>query len=238
MARQRNYAKRLLVLELRRFAALMRRELIQVALVIAAVCVVEALLPSPRYVVGLMTGFVVTALVAVVGFAFLLNGDGAFLIAGALGESHTEEELEAARKQGFIWSAVPNVEAGGRDVDHIVLAPAGVIAIETKWRFKGADAHYLAWATSKATDAARQARLVLKSKGVDSPQDVRAVLVVWGGARRELPPQQLIGDVAVVRGDHLVEWLRGSARGPLAQDHAEVLQRKLTAFAASHSSGS
>jgi len=194
---------------------------------VIVLCIVEALLPSPRFIVGLITGFFVTAVVAVVGFAFLFNGDGAFLIAGALGESHTEDELVAAKMAGNIWGAVPNVEVSKRDVDHIVLTPSGVLAVQSKWRFKGADQRYLAWAVNKAQAAARQAQLVLLSKGVDYRTDVRPVLVIWGGARRELPMAQVVDGVDVVRGDYLGEWLKQCARGRLAQDHAEALQSKI-----------
>jgi hypothetical protein len=216
----------------------MRRELLQLGALVVVVCIVEALLPNPPFIGGLITGFFVTAAVAVVGFAFLLNGDGAFLIAGALGESHTEEELVTAKKAGSIWGAVPNVEVSRRDVDHIVLTPSGVLAVESKWRFKGADQRYLGWAAAKARAAARQAQLVLLSKGVDYRTDVRPVLVIWGGARRELPMAQVVDGVDVVRGDHLVEWLQQCARGRLAQDHAEALQSRIVALAASHSAAS
>lgn len=97
---------------------------------------VEALLPSPRYVVGLITGVLLTASVAIVGFAFLLNGDATFLIAGAMGEGQTQEVLDEAREQGLIWSSVANIEVSRRDVDHLVLTPAGVLALETRWRVK------------------------------------------------------------------------------------------------------
>ena len=235
VAKHRTYSERLLRAEAKRFLRLFRKEMIQLVLLIGAVCVVETVLSTPRYFAGLTVGFFVTAMVAIIGFAFLLNGDGAFLIAGWLGESHTVEELEAAKKAGLIWSGVNNVEVSGRDVDHIVLTPAGVLSVESKWRFKGADRRYLAWATGKAADAARQAKLILQSKGIDYRTDVRPVLVIWGGARRELPMVQVVNDVTVVRGDHLQEWLKASSRGRLAQDHAEALQAKLEVFAKAHS---
>jgi hypothetical protein len=169
-----------------------------------------------------------------IGFAFLLSGDATYLIAGALGEAHTTEELEDARKAGSIWSYVANVEASGRDVDHVVLTPSGVLAVETKWRFRGATETWLRESAVKAESAARQARLVLKSKTIDVRTDVRPLVVVWGGARREIPGHQVVGGVEVIRGDHLLTWLRGCATGMLAQDHAAALQAKLEVFAATH----
>lgn len=212
----------------------MRKDLAVLVFWIAAACTAEVLLPTPRLAAGIAIGFLVTGSVAIVAFAFLLNGDASFLIAGALGERHTEDELEAAQKAGHVWSFIRNVEAGGRDVDHILLTPSGVLALETKWRFRGADAGYLAWAAGKAQEAARQARLVLQSKGVDYRTEVRPMLVIWGGARRELPLEQVVAGVDVVQGDHLVEWLKQCSRGRLAQDHAEDLHGKLQAFVATH----
>ena len=235
MAKQRTYSERLLRAEAKRFLRLFRWDFLQLAGVVALLCAVELILSTPRFFAGLVIGFFVTALFAIVGLGFLLNGDGAFLIAGWLGESHTIEELETAKKAGSIWGGVNNVEAGGRDVDHIILNPAGVLSIESKWRFKGADDRYLSWAVEKAQHAARQARLILQSKGVDYRTDVRPVLVIWGGARRELPDHQVINGVDVLSGSHLVEWLRQRSRGRLAQDHAEALQAKLLTFAKTHS---
>jgi hypothetical protein len=232
--RSPSYAKRALKAEWLRFIRSMRKELTQVVALIAVVCLFELLLNTPRLIAGLLVGFLVTACAAMIGFAFLLSGDAAYLIAGALGEAHTAEELEAARKAGSIWSYVANVEASGRDVDHVVLTPSGVIAVETKWRFKGATEAWLRESAVKAESAARQARLVLQSKTIDVRLEVRPLVVVWGGARREIPDHQIVDGVAVIRGDHLLQWLTGRATGRLAQDHAAALQSKLEAFAASH----
>lgn len=71
-----------------------------------------------------------------------------------------------------------------------------------------ADERWLTVVAESGTKAARQARLVLRSKGIDYPADVRAAVVVWGGARRDLTPVRSVAGVDVVRGDHLLEWLR------------------------------
>jgi len=72
--------------EAQRFLGLTCRELLELLAVLIALAVAEALLPSPRYVVGLITGVVLTASLAIVDFAFLLSGDVTFPIAGATGE--------------------------------------------------------------------------------------------------------------------------------------------------------
>lgn len=212
----------------------MRKELIQLVVLAVVVCAFEVVLPSPGWLAGLAVGLFLATCVALVGFAFLLSGDAAYLIAGALGEAHTGEELESAQKAGLIWSFIPNVEASSRDVDHVVLTPSGIVAVETKWRFKGASDQWLAYAAAQAEAGARQARLVLQSRGIDHRAEVRPVVVVWGGAGREIKDAQAVAGVDVIRGDHLLRWLEQCARGPLAQDHAEALHAKLVGFVDSH----
>jgi hypothetical protein len=237
MRRPHSYAKRALWAEAKRFARLIGWSWLQLLGVAMVVSVVPILVGAPAWMAGFMAGFFLVFVMAVAGFAFLLNGDATYLVAGAMGEAHTNEELAEAIKQDVIWSVVPNVEVGQRDVDHLVLAPGGVLSLDTKWRIRGADPKWLSFAAGKATDAARLASSVLRSKGVDYATEVTPVVVVWGGARRELPDHQVVDGVDVVRGDHLLEWLQPYSRGRLAQDNAEALHTRLEAFASAHRAG-
>jgi hypothetical protein len=113
--------------------------MIQSSSAAAAVIAVPLVIGSPAYVTGFVHAFVVMALLAIFGLAFLLEGNGALLLAGMYGEEYTREELRAASKRGYVWGAVHNTEVGPQDIDHLVLTPAGVLALETKWRFRRAD---------------------------------------------------------------------------------------------------
>lgn len=233
MARRRSCAERQLRAEARRFFRSIRGLLLlQVLPLTAGVCVVLALLPSPTWWTSFIQGAFLTSMLAIVGFAFLLNGDGALLYAGALGEGHTNEQLDRAVKAGHIWSYAPNVEANRHDVDHLVLAPGGILALETKWRFRGADQAWLRKVAADAREAERRARLVLMSKGIEYRTEAIPAVVVWGGARRELPDMQQVDGLAVVRGDMLLGWLAQFNHGYLSADLAEQLHTKLTTFIA------
>lgn len=228
---RRSFVQRRLRAEVLRYLRHIRGLLLQLLVLTVAVCSVPILLWSSGYSTGLIHGFFITALLAIVGFGFLIDGDAAFLYVGALGEASTREAVDKAVKLGHVWSAVHNVEARGRDVDHVVLTPSGVLALESKWRFKNADPRWLTWATGEALEAAKTARLVLQSRDVEHRADVRPVLVVWGGARRALPDVQVIGGVDVICGQALIGWLQECSRGRLSQDNAEVIQQRLSAFA-------
>ena len=114
MAR-RSYVQRQLRAEARRFLGSIRGLLVQVVLLAVAVCGVPVRSGAPMWEVGFVQGAFVTAMLATIRFAFLLNGDAAFLVAGALGESHTTDGLDEAVKKGHIWTFVPNVEANRRN---------------------------------------------------------------------------------------------------------------------------
>jgi hypothetical protein len=158
-----------------------RRLLVKAGAAAIAVCVVPLVIGSPAYVTGVVHGVMVTALVGIIGFALLFHGRGALLLAASYAEAYTQEEIALAAGAGCIWHAVHNIELGRLDIDHVVLAPAGVFAVETKWRFDNADSAWLQRAADQAALRARKAASVLRSADVRHRADVHPVLVVWGG---------------------------------------------------------
>lgn len=229
--KRRSYVQRQLHRELLRFLKAQRLLLIQSTAAAVCVCVVPVLIGSPAYTTGFTHALMLTAMLSIFAFAFLFAGGGALLLAGSYGEAYTQEELDRAIKAGRVWSVVHNIELVTMDIDHLVLSPAGVLALETKWRFKGAHRQWLGVAVEQADATARKARSVLRSRDIGHVTQVRPVLVVWGGGRRDLPDAQVVSGVDVVRVDALADWLRRCDRGLLAQDHAEVLHQRLTSFA-------
>ena len=229
---RQSYVQREIRAELRRFLTAARGLIVKTVALMAAVCAVPVLLHSPTYVTGLIHGVVLVATPAIVTAGFLLSGDSALLIAGAYGESFTREEVAVAINRGYVHSAVHNIEPGPpTDVDHLLLTPAGAIALESKWRFYGAGDHWLTGAVAQARAASRKASSVMISKHVGQRMAVRPVLVVWGGAQRELPPHRMVDGVDVVRGQDLTDWLQQFAHGDLGHAQAAHLNDLLDAFA-------
>ncbi len=54
-------------------------------------------------------------------------------LSGAYGEYNTRDALRAAHRRHHIWGWIDNLEVQGGDIDHLVLAPSGIYAIDTKW---------------------------------------------------------------------------------------------------------
>lgn len=126
---------------------------------------------------------------------------------GSTGEEWTGEELKKLPRG---WRYVHALPLHHRDVDHVVVGPSGVFALESKWSSKTwskddlKPGGRLQAAGYQAREGARQSRGRLRS--YFRPLDVEAVVVVWGAS--ELPDPAFAGTTPVIHGDHLLNWLR------------------------------
>jgi hypothetical protein len=138
---------------------------------------------------------------------------------GAWGEQMTAYELKALRREG--WTVRHDVKWGARgNHDHVVAGDA-VYVLNSKnlkdsemtieaggirvTRIDNPDNDYLAdrWCSSVHKEAWSLKSTLDKTLG--SPVHVYPVVVLWGRFAAE---QQYVGEVSVVRGDKLVEWIR------------------------------
>jgi Nuclease-related domain len=133
---------------------------------------------------------------------------------GALGEIEVGEMLKALGPDWFVRHSVP-IGAGTKDVDHLVIGPGGVFAINTKhhrgasvWvgdhvlRVNNANTPHLKIARSDAHDVAR--RLAGK---VGFPVPVTAVIAVLNASSIVDRRAPLTRSVSVVNATKLTAWL-------------------------------
>jgi hypothetical protein len=235
VARRRSYARR----RLRKSFWLFVQETKKVVVVFAGAVVLVAaytVVAEPSsFLRGLVIGVVTTALMAAFLIMFLVTSGNALTLAGAWAEDFVNDEIKKARKRGHVWGAVPNIEVGGFDVDHLVVAPGGVFAIETK-----AHARRITRATAnadleQARESARKAALILQSKHVNMAQPVTPVLAVWGRNATETVPAEgrTVDGVHVVPVPALADWFGAYRTGRVAADNAATLLQRLRAFRAS-----
>jgi hypothetical protein len=114
------------------------------------------------------------------------------------------------------------------DIDHVAIGPGGVLVVETKWSSEHWGLDRTGTRVLRAVDQvrrnARSLKLYLKDEIGDAP--VHSVVVLWdpeGGSE----PSADFGDVVVVRGRSLPEWLKSVERGDLGPDAIESAWRKL-----------
>jgi hypothetical protein len=183
------------------------------------------------YVRGLYQGGATVLFLAMLGLSFLVHTDALSQLVGTWGEDNTRHEIDIARKNGCIWGAVHNIEFGGQDIDHLVFMPAGVVAVESKWRRYRIDASTLQRDVQQAIYMARRGRLLLQSRNIGASLPVDPLLVVWGRGGRDIPGGEVVVDgVTVLAGPSLHAWFGRRVTGALARETAEDLQNKLTHF--------
>jgi len=132
----------------------------------------------------------------IVGYAWLMVAaldatDGTFLRRqGGAAEVLTREQLRPLLRQG--WALIDAVEFRSLDVDHVLIGPGGVWAIETKtsmvpmtMRPDRVDGLYKGDPCAQARSGARKIAALLRSYDLDL--NVTAAVVLWGHGAPEIP---------------------------------------------------
>ena len=153
---------------------------------------------------GLLVAGVVGALIFWVAQA---TGTASTMM-GDLAEQWTASELRKLRRRG--WRVLNHVKLRQRDIDHVLIGPGGVYAVETKW---SADPWEIADHGRRVVNAAQQAAdnahdlwLWLKSYGVET---VQSVVFLWGAGDATGADRTRCGDVVVLHG-HVAHLWRDS----------------------------
>ncbi len=148
-----------------------------------------------------------------------LHEDARSWYVGALGEIEVGRMLAELGPEWFVRHSVP-IGAGTKDVDHLVIGPGGVFAINTKhhsgasvWvgdhllRVNNVDQPYLRTARSDGADVARR----LEGK-VGFPVPVTPVIAILHARRISNSRAPDPDRVEVVNAGELIGWLRSQPR--------------------------
>jgi hypothetical protein len=231
LGRRRSYARRKLRLQAIRFLRTRWRPI----LAFAGVCVIATVpvtLLLRGYLLGVAHGAVATFFVAAVGLLFLVYTGATRELSGAYGEDNTREVLRRARRERYIWSSIDNVEIQSGDVDHLVIAPAGIYAIDSKWHATDLNGGILRTDIATARAAARRANLILRSMRLQA-LEAQPLVVVWGRGQGDLPEAGCVVDgVQILRGSGLRSWLAQRSGAVISHEQANEVITKLRQFKA------
>lgn len=150
------------------------------ALGFSTVVVVTALFEPAGFIRGFILGAGLTAVAAVLCFVVLMNDGSYTWRRGADAEELTADLLHRRLPD---WDVVHGMFLVSADIDHVVVGPGGVVAVETKWTTvdwetqRGKSRTYLA-ALHQARRSAERLQRYLRSKGLEA--EVDAMLVIWG----------------------------------------------------------
>lgn len=152
---------------------------------------------------------------------------------GLEGESYTADVLRKFRHAG--WVLVNGIVIKSGDIDHVVIGPAGVLVIESKWSHDmwpaGKDERsFMADRLSRAISQARQNRSDVEWRFGKSLQGarVRAICVLWSSQDTSMNPDWFeVGDVTVIRGAALESWLKNLTEVTLDQQGIERIHKAI-----------
>ncbi|TDX03094.1 nuclease-like protein [Kribbella sp. VKM Ac-2566] len=142
------------------------------------------------YLLGAAHGATVTFFVAAVRHLFLVCTGTTRELSGAYGEDNTRDVLRRARRKRHIWNSIDNLEIQSGDFDHLVIAPAGIYAIDSKWHATDLTDAVLDRDVATARAAARRANLILRSVHLQA-LEAQPLVVVWGRGQRDYPRQDV-----------------------------------------------
>jgi roadblock/LC7 domain-containing protein len=178
---------------------------------------IDVVLIHGAFLRGVVVGGGGAALLAAVAFVVVQVTGTAARSMGATAEQWTASELRGLRRRG--WRLVNGFVLSGGDTDHVLVGPAGVFVLESKW---SADT----WASERAQARIRQAldqvqanarRMRLWDPVKKSGLPVQPVLVLWGRALDTANPTADISGVTVLRGRSAIRaWCDATAGSPPA----------------------
>jgi hypothetical protein len=182
-----------------------RIALVQGVLVAVALPLVVFL---PGWSRGLAAGAWCATGLWLVAFEVVLATGTAPQVMGDRGEQLTASELRRLRRHG--WRVINHVALREWDIDHIAVGPGGVLVVETKWSAApwtlDADVdNRVGRAVDRIAGDANRIRLMFPNRTAPTP--VIAALVLWGGYNPDDLGVRVIGDVTVIRGAELRDWL-------------------------------
>lgn len=156
---------------------------------------------------GLLLGGVLVWSVMVVWSQVVYNTGTSPAMMGDLGEQWTAHELRKLTGEG--WRLVNHVLLKNRDIDHVVVGPGGVFAVETKWtatpwEWDPLDKRISA-AAKQALDNAHDLALWhgVRGQGIDQ---THPVVFLWGRGAQEIPIDAEVDGARIVTQRSVALW--------------------------------
>lgn len=156
----------------------------------------------------------------VVLMVVVMAGTASYLL-GAYGEQATSDALHKLERQG--WRLVEHLPLEYGDIDHVLVGPGGVYAVETKntsgrWDLNDPDER-LQDALQQARRCADRLRVLLLEHSVRLRADVRPLVVLWGQANATMATLE---GVDIVHGPEMSQWKESLGTRVLTPEQIET----------------
>jgi hypothetical protein len=183
------------------------------------------------FIRGLLVGSCTTGMLSAIGFFVVQFTGTAYTMAGELAEQWTAAELRKLRRNG--WHLVNHFRLRQADIDHVLIGPGGVFAVETKWSSDAWEIDPIDDRLKRAVEhvggEARRLRLwaEFKRAGVES---VEPVVFLWGAAAANLSDSAAftrVNGAVIVAGPRAKEFRSRLGTGALTRDQIEAARCSL-----------
>lgn len=178
------------------------------------------------YCAGLLTAGIIGAL----AFQVTQMAGTSGIAMGEIAEQWTAQELRKLRRKG--WRVVNHLMLRAWDIDHVLVGPGGIFAVETKWsaqpwKLDPLDDRILA-ATRQVTGNARDLSLWHPLKAACG-QSARGVVVVWGHAAdgQTVDKPLRSGEVEIVTAKTIELWCNSLPATGLTESQVDACWRAL-----------
>jgi len=184
-------------------------------------------------------GFLAASVLGIIFWLLFVSSGSYAWYLGKLGEEATAEVVcgPSRRRQG--WRLVNGLGFHGLgDVDHVLIGPGGVFAIESKYTTSpceeaqfGVDGIYGREPVSQATRAAQKIQRMLKHGPGRFDVSVTPLVVIWGRGRLKPPKgSTVINGVLVCDGTRSGDWLSLLADEQLDDQTIHAIERELLTY--------
>ena len=144
---------------------------------------------------------------------------------GAVAQDLTRDLVDVVPQ----WLAVHDLQLAGRTIDHVVITPLAVLAIETAWWGEAGPAVHeqrREAATAQAAKDARALKHLLASRDLGFELPVWPVVVAWGPGAEPTT----LGRVDVVAGEAAGPWIAAYQTGAIHGRLAAAAHAALVAY--------
>jgi hypothetical protein len=208
------------------------RGLAQAGAVTVAGCLIEVLLPAgiTEYR-GFVAGAVAASTIWLIAAKLLLRASAQ--TAGVRPETLSRSLIDGVPQ----WLAVHDLPLDGRNIDHVVVTPLAVLAVQTAWWGPASERVHQGRreeAMDQARRDARTLRHLLASRRLGFELPVWPVVLTWGPGAEETQ----LGPVDVVAAEHAGSWTAAYQSGAIPRVVAEQVHAALLGYQSRHDTDS
>jgi Nuclease-related domain len=189
----------------------------------------------PPWLRGFMAGVFTTTLVANVAYMMVVSTGTVPRLAGIDAEKSMARDLRSLEKHGWTVANHLLLEKGEGDVDHLLIGPAGLVVVETKWTSTWSDS--AGWC-SKVAEGTRHRTSAVSRNIAQLKLPTHSIVAVWGPAAHMVGASAAANSkCSVLPGTKVVSHILALPAAETDASHFATARRNLDLYVAQRDKG-